>query len=266
MTDLKLDGVTKALLDTATGGNHDIAYWFESPYYITNEQHLNYINSLGVYSIDVAARISHLESLEINLKDEDKTPLEIAVQADVNLTDLSDIEILDAEPGDILTWDSTGIIKNFPKPDVQYKHSKTLYATNGGGEDDQDFLNSFTNILEDQQSDIDNAAEWAVIGKAYLTANCGDKANYKITVNFVCSVSNNNRSFKFGIFCNNKEIEDFTQEFYFNKKDDYKSITIIEYIKDVKKGDIISLRATKGSGKSSTLSVYRRSIFLEELR
>ena len=42
--------------------------------------------------------------------------------------------------------------------------------------------------------------------------------------------------------------------------------TIIEYIEGVKKGDIISLRATKGLGKSSTLSVYRRSIFLEELR
>lgn len=268
MADYKLDGPIKAALDTATNNVQQIAYWRddENTVWLTNRAHLEYLNSLALYTIDVDDVISALQNLEINQSAGDPSPIEEVAGGPVLLQDLSDIQVESPTPGDLLTWDSDGKIKNFPKPDLQYKHTNTLFATTGGGEDDEDLLQSFTNVLEDNEDDEENASKWSVIGKAYLTANCVDTADYKITINFVCSVANNNRSFVFGIFKNNQEIENFSQEFNFSRKDDQKSITIIEYIKDVKKGDIISLRAKKGSGSSSTLSVYRRSIFLEELR
>ena len=157
-----------------------------------------------------------------------------------------------------------GVIINYPQPDVQYKHTNILWSTTGEGEDDL-FWDTLSDA-EDTVLDKTNAASWNIIGRAYLTANCVDIADYKVTTNFICNVSNNNRAMQFGIFINSKEIESFTQEITFGRNNEQKSITIIEYIRNVKKGDVISLRTKRGNSSKTTLSVGRRSIFLEELR
>lgn len=264
MTDLILTGPIKSALDSATNNKPNIAYWKDEDVFITNRKHLEYINSLGVYVIDVDNIINALEALSINQVDTSIPVVEQIIGQPIKLEDLSGINISNPDVNHFITWDLKGNLINSPPPDVQYKHSNLLWATTGEGED-TNFWDTLS-FIEDTQVDRDNAAKWNIVSNCYLTANCVDISDYKVTLNFVCSVSSNNRAMKFGIFKNSKELETFTQEFNFSEKDEQKSISIVEFIGDVKKGDVISLRAQQAGNKRTTLSVGRRSMFIEELR
>ena len=62
-----LDAFAKATLDSETGGNPDIAYWEKSPsVYQTNEDFLIFINSVGIYTINISFIITYLQGLPVN--------------------------------------------------------------------------------------------------------------------------------------------------------------------------------------------------------
>jgi len=263
--DYKLDGPTKTALDDATNNQPEIAYWRseDEAVWVTNEAHLTFLNRLGIYTIDVANIVASLAKLEINQVDEPMTALEEAIGQEVTINDISNVQIADVQEGDQISVDSSGNIVNVPKPDFQWNRSSSLFATNGYGVDEDE---DYDDDDDDDDDERENAAEWNEIESMALVTRNAELASYRITANMVASVQSNGRRFIFSIFCNSTEITQITQEFRFDQGNDQKSITIIEYLDNVPPGTKISVRAKRGSGNSTTLSVFRRTLSIEEIR
>ena len=205
--------------------------------------------------------INALAALEINQVGEPMTPLEEAIGQEVTINDISNVQIADVQEGDQILIDSSGNIVNVPKPDFQWARSSDLFATNGYGVDDD-----YDDDDDDDDDERENAAQWNEIESMSLITRNAELASYRITANMVASVQSNGRRFIFSIFCNSTEITNITQEFRFDQGNDQKSITIIEYLDNVPPGTKISVRAKRGSGNSTTLSVFRRTLSIEEIR
>lgn len=263
MIDYKLDGPIKTALDAATNNKAFIAYWrcMEGNFLVTNRAHLEYLDSLGIYSIDVDSVINALEALEINEDQVNKTDLERELGREISLNEISNVHIdKESKSTELLVVTPEGKIVNKPKLDFQYTRDNLLFATTGRGADfDED---------EDDDDDEDahnNAITWNTIDSMVLYTNNKEVANYRITANFVASTSNNGRKMVFSVFVGAIEQEDITQEFRFDQGNDQKSITIIEYLEGIAPNTKISIRAKKGSGNSTTLSVFRRTLSVEEI-
>ena len=264
MTDYRLDGPIKTALDSATNDEPNIAYWRddEDVYYITNEAHLNYLNNLGIYSIDVTNIINALQNLLINKEIVTKTELEEELGREVKFAELSNVHIESpVEEPELLVFTSEGKVMNKPKPDFQYSKNNILFATTGRGADEDEDEGED----DDDEDAHNNALTWNTIESMELRTTNNEVSDYRVTANMVASVSNNGRRMMFSIFVGAVEQEDITQEFRFDQGNDQKSITIIEYLKDVKPNTKITVRAKKGSGNSTTLSVFRRTLSIEQI-
>ena len=257
MIDYKLDGPTRNALDTQTGNKSGVAYWYDGTYYITNEEHLTFLASLGIYSLDVPSLLTTIKNLAINSNIENND-LEKILGRNIQFNDLLDVRISNLLPGQLLVVDTDGKITNRPKADFQDVRSSILFNTTGlGEEDDEDD--------DDDEDEHNNAITWNTIEELELISNSTEISKYRVMANLVASVKSNNRNFYFSIFVNSTERTEITQEFRFNRKNDEKSITIIEYIDNISPGDKISVRVKKGSGNSTTLSINRRSFSIEEI-
>lgn len=238
-----VDGATAIDMDAASSPNTAVYYWLDGTDKLTNRQHLEYINSLGVYTIDVDNTIKYLAGLVENDEAYNSTEdVESIIGTTLNLGGLSNVEITNPQEGDHIEFQFVGgKFVNVNMPREQHVRANDLWSV------------------------YMREGVWTAIDSLDITTNNLDTHDYKVEFNFLAEVTNNSRTIRLGVFVDNYLYEDISQYIRFDQGYDDKSITIIDVIENVAPGTRIRLAAQRPHGYSgTTFRVHRRTMFLNE--
>lgn len=243
MTDLvnyQVDGAIAASLDAITTPKTAILYWWEGKLRYTNRKHLQRFVTLGLYSYDAESIMSNLASLKVNqTAQEDYEKPENLLGIPLKITSLSDVNIQDAQNGDILTFEN-GKVVNKIQAHKCFDRSSEYWST-------------WTDSGWDKVPGLS-------------TKSCSKEIDdYELILSMTCSSSSNSRYVKVGFFVNNQEQEHLTDQYYFRDKQETMCISLTDRIYEVPPGATIDVRVKRGSGSGTTFRTTRRSLTANEI-